>query len=326
MTEDSHPVDDALRRFIHDQVPGVDERRRAEARLRKTIHSEINKASGRSRLVRWALAMGVVVVGILVLFEVIQPSVTVAAIEDIAKVVEVADPLTVPEQNYIYTKSQTTNIAVVSRDGLGEVPYDSENLVYLLPTQRETWVGSQGAIQLRTTAGPPIFFRPEDEQTYYAAALDQTKDRVGQTITQTVIAPTDPAQWPADQDELNEAIRVAIAGRGGPEAVEYIDVALDLLREQLVSPHLRANTLRLIGQQRGLEVVKTSSDGTTFAIDYSQDEIQTRLTFTISASGYLLWEDMTILENDPVFGIPKDTAVSSATYSPQLIVDNLDTP
>jgi hypothetical protein len=328
MTEKNHRVDQALRKLAGVPEPSEQDRQTAEKRLAAAIDSEAKGSERRpwGPVLVWATRLTIVLVALLSVLQIVRPSPTEAAIGEIASIAEAADPLTVPDQQFIYTKSEITGLGVIPREGLGDVPFEREQLVYLLPVLRESWVGNDGTIQIRTTSQTPVFFSHGDEQAYYTAGLDQ-QDAIGQTITQTATGPADLSLWPPDKDDLDEAIRAAAADRGLPETIEYLDVALDLIRETFASPQLRANTLRLIGELPGLQFVGTSTDGTTtFAIEYADQGIETRLTFILTREGYLLTEERTVLEEDPVFGIPANTTVSSATYTTPRVVSSLQVP
>jgi hypothetical protein len=132
---------------------------------------------------------------------------------------------------------------------------------------------------------------------------------------------------PTDPTALDKAIRqAAVNDRGLPETVEYLDVALDILREPLTSPQLRAATLRLIAQLPDLELVETARDDSfTFAVEYRDQDVDSRQTFTLSKQGYLLTEEIRILEPNPRFGIPADTDIFTAIHTPATIVDDLST-
>lgn len=328
MTDNSHPVDDALRRLARDAEPNDDDRRLAESRLQAATASETQRRTKRLRFatVGWALGALIGAIGLLLLLQAIRPTPTRAAMEEIAAVVEVSDPLTIPPQQYAYTKSETTTLRVVPKEGLGDIEYNRDLLVYLLPAQRETWVGSDNVVRLRTTAGEPVFFRPEDETAYYAADLDAA-DMVGETVTETVSVGPDPQQWPEGRDQLDQAIRAAASSGERPEAVEYVDAALDVIREALVSPEARANTLRLVAEQPGVTLEQVSEEGSkTFAIEYSDTGIATRLSFTIHPQGHLLAETETLLDAHPQLGIPARTTVSRLSYSEPVIVPSLTPP
>lgn len=328
MTERDHPVDDALRRVAGQPTPSEADRRLGADRLAEAIAAEQRpQPRRRYRLtVGWAIGFGVLLVGLLVAVETISPTPTEAAIEEIAKAAEETDPLTIPPQQFGYTKSEMTALAIVPTEALRDIEHEREFLVYLLRTIRETWIGSEGAAQLRTTNQPPIFFSEADEDAYYTAGIDE-QDAIGETtMLTTTDRPTEPA-WPTDPTALDKAIRqAAVNDRGLPETVEYLDVALDILREPLTSPQLRAATLRLIAQLPDLELVETARDDSfTFAVEYRDQDVDSRQTFTLSKQGYLLTEEIRILEPNPRFGIPADTDIFTAIHTPATIVDDLST-
>ncbi|MFQ5522111.1 MAG: hypothetical protein ACE5F5_00840 [Acidimicrobiia bacterium] len=334
MTERDHPVDDALRLVAGFPEPTAEDRRLAEERLVEAIAAEQARSGRRLRLrvasrrvVGWAAAFVAILVGVLLLIEAVNPTATEAAMEEIAVVAEATDPLVIPDQQFLYTRSEISAISVIPREALKGVRFDGEFLVYLLPTIRETWIGSEGTVQIRTTNQPPSFFANSDETAYYAAGIDR-QDSIGETTTLVTSSEPALAQWPTDDPALDRAIRQAARpDRGLPDHVEYLDVALDILREVFTPPDLRATTLRLIGQLSDLNLVETTNDGAaTFDIEYTNQNIPTRLTFTISGQGYLLFEEIRILKDDPRFGIPANTSVSTAEYSTPRIIPSLDTP
>lgn len=334
MTERDHLVDDALRLVAGCPEPTAEDRRLAEERLSEAIKAEQVGSRRRSWLplvprvaVGWVVAFSAVLVGLLMLVEGVNPTATEAAMEEIAIVAETADPLVIPDRQFLYTRSEITAISVIPREALKGVAFDGEFLVYLLPTIRETWIGSEGTVQIRTTNQPPIFFTDRDADAYYAAGIDK-QDTVGETTTLITSTEAAFAQWPADDSALDQAIRQAArTDRGLPDDVEYLDVALDMLREVPTPPDVRATTLRLISRLSDLNLVGTTIDGdATFDIEYTDRNIPTRLTFTISSQGYLLYEEIRILKGDPRFGIPANTSVSTAEYSTPRITTSLNTP
>lgn len=99
-----------------------------------------------------------------------------------------------------------------------------------------------------------------------------------------------------------------------PETVAHLGVGLDIIRESRASPQLRAATLRLVGDLPGLELLDTESDGiATFRIEYHDQKITKRLTFSIDTSGYLRAEELNSVDGDSRFGIPSNTVEFRST-------------
>lgn len=329
MTEHDHPVDDALRQIAGDPTPSEDDRRIGADRLARAIADEQRPRPWLSRrsTFGWAFALVIVLTGVFVMIEAISPTPTEAAIEEIAEAAEQAHPMTIPAQEFVYMRSEVIALMIVPREALEGVEYQKEFLVYLLPRIRETWFGSEGTVQIRTTSQTPIFFTDRDEAVYYQAGLDQ-QDDIGETATLITTDQPTARDWPRDSAELDGAIQEAAAtDRGLPQTVEYLDVALDILREPLAPPELRSTTLRLIGQLPDLQIADTNPDGaTTFGITYQAREVETRQTFTLSPRGHLLSEQTRLLESNPQFGIPADTVTFTALYGEPVVVDDLDHP
>lgn len=324
MGEHRDPVDDLIRRVVGDPEPAPGDRARAEARLAAAMREERPH-----RRPRWIAVAGAavvaVVVGLLVFFDVGSGSRVSAAIEEIAEAIEEVSPLSVGDSQFVYIRSVTRALGVVPRDALGDVSYENEYLVYLLPKTRETWRGSEGGLQIRETVGEPVFFSENGQTGYYRAGLDEI-DRVGETVTQTFID-SDIENWPAESEALDAGIRdVMVTNRGLPEDVEYLDVAVDILRDPLQPPEVRQTVVRLIGDLDGLQLVESTTGGVTLSVEYVDQEVRTRLTFTITNDGYLSFEQLTNLTADEEYGIPAGTVTSQADYSQPIVVDSLDTP
>ncbi|HZD22663.1 MAG TPA: hypothetical protein VE569_04585 [Acidimicrobiia bacterium] len=327
MSEDQHPVDEFLRRYAGTTPePDPADVAYARTRLRAAIEAEKNQARRRSwPVAAWGTALLAVLVGVAVVFYGGRTTPAAAAIEEIASIAEATDPLTVSDTQYVYIHSEVRTLGVVSREGLGDVPYPDSHLVYVASSARETWLGDEGTLQTRTTVHKPSFFDDADEETYYAAGLDQA-DQVGETITETFRDPTQE-EWPTDRGQLDQAIRAAMAtGRGLPETVEYLDIALDIIGESFATPELRATTLRLIGHLDDLQLAETGNESATFLIEYTDREAETRLTFTVDNHGYLQYEQILNLTADQQFGIPADTVIAETISDPPIETRTLDTP
>lgn len=296
----------------------------AEDRLRAAIEAEKATKQGRSW---WPwVAAAAVFVGLFVAVQTFRPTPTEAAMEEIATVVETIDPAQVGDQQFLYTEGANIALSVLPGDMLEGVSYEGEYFVYRLPNFRQTWHGNDGVVQLATTNQEPVFFTEEDEDLYYEAALDEL-DNIGETVTDTIQDDPNLDQWPTDPSELDAAIREQLPpDTGRPESVEYLDIALDLIREVYTPPGLRAAVLTVIGRIDELQVVEQDESTATFAIGYEDRGLDTRQTFTISRRGELLAEQTLLLEPDPELDIPADTALFEATYSTPEVVNSLDQP
>lgn len=325
MGEHREPLDDLIRRVVGDPEPAPGDRARAEARLAVAMREERLK-----RRPRWSIAVAgaavvVFIVGLLVVFDVGPGFRVSAAIEEIAEAIEEVSPLSVGDTQFLYTQSEARALGVIPRDALGGVPYEREYLVYLLPRIRETWRGTEGGLQIRETVGEPVFFSERAETVYYLADLEDV-DRVGETVTQTFID-GQIEQWPMGSDALDAVIRdVIVTNRGLPEEVEYLDVAVDILRDPLQPPEVRQTVVRLIGELEGLQLVESTAEAVTLSVEYADREVRTRLTFTITSFGYLSFEQRANLTADEEYGIPAGTVTWQAGYAQPIVVDSLDTP
>lgn len=321
MRDNGHPVDEAMRWVA--RGPELDDAAvgRVRARLETVFDLQPASPQPRTRTLVWSTGLALVLVAVFVAIQVASPSPLIATIEDVASVVETLDPLTIAPQQYLHTTTRTTSLIAVQRDGLGGVQYDRDIFVYQLTTLRETYIGAAGATQIQTTNLTPSFYSAGDEAIYYAADLDET-DALGETIVESVTTPPEHT-WPNEPDLLDQAIRRAAADRGLPDTVEYLDTALDILREPTTPPELRANSLRLIADLPYLQLVTAGGVETEFAIDYDDQGISARLQFTIDQAGFLVGEHWTILEPDARYGLSRPATVTSVTYTPPRVVDQL---
>lgn len=329
MNERDHPVDDAVRGMADNIEPSEAERKNAEEKLRAAIKVELRERRPEQSQFGnwlWVAAAAAVFVGLFFGVQLLWPSATEAAMEEIAATVQTMDPTDVPEQDFLYTDAVVTLLVEIPADMLTDGGYEGDALAYLLPTRRQTWYGSDDTVQLRTTTQPPVFFSEEGEDAYYAAGLD-AQDMIGDTTTETFTDDRDFNQWPTDPDALDEAIRKRIPPDSGQsEDAQYLEITLVLIREVFVPPELRASTLTLIGQIPGVELVDQTGDQSTFVIDYVQNDVAVRHSFILTNRGALVSEEIRSLEGDPRLGIPADTATFTAEYSTPIVVDTLDQP
>jgi hypothetical protein len=324
MSERGTRVDDLLRRFAGNPEPGPDDRARARSRLETTIEARQKGWWVGRRLAIVGIAAVITLVATLVVLQVERPTQASATMEEIAHALETVSPLSVDETEFVYWVTESVGLVAMDTDLLGE-DYPNDHFLYLEPRSRETWRGAGGSIQMRETVGVPTFFSPEEEETFYEAGID-AMDGVGETTTET-FSGLQNEEWPADSEELDAAIRDDMTtGRGLTETMEYLDVALDILRDTIQPPDVRASTLLLIGELKGLEHVESTSDGSTFRIEYVDRTVETRLTFTVSHDGYLLFEETLNLTADETYGIPAGTAIYTAEYTAPVVVDSLDEP
>lgn len=324
VSDRDHPVDEAVRRAFRDLEPSDEERQMAKNRLLVAIEAEKARESRRRRWWPW-IAAAAVVAAVFLGLQVAGPTPTEAAMEEIATVAAAIEPAEVGDQEFLFTESENAALAVLPADMLGNVQYDDEFLAYRLPATRRTWFGSDGVVQIRTTNREPTFFSDRDESAYYAAGLDEI-DAIGETTTDTIQQDAELDLWPTDTSELDSAIRDQLPETGRPQSVEYLDSALDLIREVFTPPELRASVLTLIGRIPDLQLVERDQGRATFAIEYEDRDLQTRQTFTVSRRGELLAEERLLLEPEPELGIPANTVTFTAEYSTPDVVDSLDEP
>lgn len=333
--DEKHPIDELLRHAAGDPTPTAADRAHAERALNRAI-----EGAGRTRVhtirakgrqwQQWTVpalagSLAVILVAV-ILLQVGQPSPAAAALGEIATLVELVDPITIPDQSFVYTKSRSTVRAFIQADGIKgrDTP-----LTYLLPKTREVWVGRDGTLQLRITAHTPIFFSATDEADYFAEGLDEA-DRIGETVTQTavgVVSILDWLEWPTTPEELEAAIVESLIGDAEePRNVLVAERALELIIETTATPELRTAALRVISNLSGVDLDKRRPDGGgTFSITYDQPR-PTRMAVTIDGRGNVVRFTRIDLAGDPAGGVPPGALLVDTILEPARIVGSLDVP
>ena len=323
MSERRHFVDELLRRLAIDAEPSVVETAKARARLEVAFTSGLQE--GTPRLRRWlaaAAAVAALAIAWVMFFAPDTTSPAMAAAEQVAVAIEQVAPGEGSDVDVVYSKTTAESLNIVPQEGLGAIEFDRQELGYILESTFEFWFGDQGTTQISSTATGASFFTPSDESAYFEAKLD-VQDQIGETLTTTVVE--QPEDWPSDIDLLDEAIRdLNPTDSGRPESVEYLDVALDILRHGIQPTEVRANTVRLIGALPGLGADTKLEDGSTrFFISYLEADIPKTLAFILDADGFLRSETIILDEGIESMGIPTDTAESAITYERPVGVDDL---
>lgn len=321
------PLYDLLRRVFASSDPEPEDRRHAERQLDAAITGEGKLTEARSRHTRVAaLAASLAAAAALAWGVLSSPPPVMAALEEIASALEMSPPGLIDDQEFLHVDRSRQVLTVVPRDALGEVDYSPDHLAYLTQSRRETWYGSDGALLIRTTVRPPEFFRPQDKEAYYAASLDQ-RDNVGETAVEA-FRDVDQLTWPSDPEQLDAAIReIAATDRGLSQEVEYLDVALNVVREATPSSEVRAEALRLIGQLSILELVEEAPDGTvTFRTSYTLNGTETEHLFSIDPSGFLVRESKNVINDASALRLPAGAVVHDSKVHSIEIVEDLPAP
>ena len=321
MTETSlHPVDLALRAVTTTFEPSRADFELSRVKLMDAISSASPPSRSRIRLSLVA-AITLLVATAVFLVQTASTSPAAALITELAEVADVTDPLVIPDDQFAYFQTDSTGLVEVGPDALGGVDIEHDSLFYSLPQTRESWIGNQGTVRLRTHNLPPVFFSAADEAAYYTAGLDQG-DHIGETIVKTQPDTNrilDERDWPTDPVELEATIRSMVGEVDG----DVLQECLGLIREPLIPPELRTAVLRVIAGL-DLELVDESPDGAgTFSVELDESM---RQTFTIDPTGHLIFEEVVLVDGYPDRGVPPGTAEYTANYTVPRLVDSADLP
>jgi hypothetical protein len=320
-----HPVDVALRAVTATFEPSQADFDHAWVRLTEAMSAPAGRRSQTRSRLSWAAATAIVAVVAVLVLQTTSISAAGAVINDLARVVVLTDEMLIPDDQFAYTVTEASRLAEVGQDVIPEVELTHESLLYILSSKYERWSGDQGTVHAQETNHEARFFSAADEEAYYAARLDEG-DRLGETVVRTQQdsnSVLEEEDWSTDPDELESMIRAEV----GDDEIAVLNKCLNFLRAPLLSPELRAAVLSVIA---GLElelVEETGDGGGTFAVEYELEELgPRRLTFTLDADGYLVFEEVVLINGYPELGVPAGTADYRATYSVPFLVDSANLP
>ncbi len=325
MPERQHRLDRLIRIVAGTPVASRAARDQAERDLSAAMSSPPVVSPRRPTLLLGLLTLLVLVV-VVFLVQAASFSPAAATINQLAEIAEQVGPVEARDASFVYTRSTTASLVVIPKEGLRGVSYDSDHLVYEERTIRESWIGTDGTVQISITVLDPMFLSDNDRATYYAAGINE-QDQVGETVTST-ISQAEDVVWPSDPNSLDEVIRRHLANESDlPQAVKYLNMALGIIRESHASPDLRAATMRLVGTLDDLELLGVDDAGTaTFSISFVEQGIDKTQTFSLDTSGYVRLERTTRVADDPTFGIPAQTVESQWISEQPRLVSTLDSP
>ena len=255
--QERHPVDDLLRAIAGNVESSAAEREYARQKLDRAI-AELGRRQTRrrQRVLVWGMVFAAVFAGVAFVLLAAQPSQARAAIEEIADLVEVIDPLAATDTTFIYTRSSSSALAEVPGVALGGITIEGDSLLYLLNSRRETWYGSEGTVQMRTTYLQPTFFSDADRDAYFAAG-STGKTRLARPAGYQSICRSRRVRRPV---ALDRAIRDRmVTDRGLPETIEYrrrLGIVGEF-RDPQVSRH---PLLRLIARLEGIQLLGPPSE------------------------------------------------------------------
>ncbi|MDX1468946.1 MAG: hypothetical protein R3258_06355 [Acidimicrobiia bacterium] len=315
-------IDRALSALYGEPEPTPEEEARSLARFQSAVAQRIE---GQPRSISWRLAgaagLAVVVAGLLLTLP-RQETAAAETLREIAQLVEEIDPIEAPDSSFIFVRSEEVLLMEVQAEGVGRQEGEP-SLFYQLPVRRDSWVGYEGTLQLSTTATEPTFFDTTDRALYYEFGIDE-QDAIGETQTFTVVDAFDTV-WATDKDELDRQIRGMLPlGSTRPEHIDFLDVALQAIRESPATPASRAAVISLLSDLPGLELVGTVGGVSSFSVDFGDNDLEIRWGFAIDEAGFLRSESRTNLTADGRSGLPAGTVTFEATYSAPATVGSLD--
>lgn len=317
---DGRDIFDWLKDHMDPLEPTRDEVQRARCRLEAAIEAEKaarKPSTARRRLVGGiaaALALGIVVV-VVGLF--LASDRAEAALTEIAEAARQAAALDAPEGSFIFAES--TGFDLVGREA-NEFGLPGESVSYLLPRTRRVWKSPDDEfVMLEVTYGRPTFLDPEAEAAYYEMGLDEA-DQVGETVRERfigIIEAVDEIDWPTDPEGLL-AEMTRYLGTDSPRTAEFVNLAVNLLRERNPSPQLRAAILEVLSE---LPVDLINEDDESVTIG-TQDGGRLQ-TFTFNRTGGLVAETAVLIDGEPKSGIPPGTITTDIRYQPVEVVHGL---
>lgn len=306
-----HPVDVFLRRVLPAEEPTLADLDRAADTFARKVAEPKPRSFG--VWLKAAASVAVVAVGI-VLLQTGGASPAEAALSEVAEAARLLDPLQVRSGEFVYTRSESTNL-ITEEDAAGPIYAHVSEL-------RETWADGAGFLQVRTTIGVPVFFDSDMERRYYEAGFDAHRPP-GEIMEQfeNVGSMLDELDWPTEPAALADTLRGL--GENGSDD-EVFSFALSLLREDFASPQLRAGLVEVIGGL-GVEIIHRAEDSITIAREILRGAgRRDRYSVTISDEAVLTFQRLEYTDEIPDLGLPAGILSSEWTLLERSIVNGLD--
>lgn len=307
-----------LRSNAHGPEPTASQTASARARLDREFTSTNPTAASRPpRALPVLAAVAMAAALVLVAIPLLNTNTAQATLTDVAQAARQATTLDVPDGNFITVKSERTDLGARPGEEFG---IDEEYIAYLLPTSREIWSHpAERFVLIRTTVGQPVFFDADAEAAYYSAGLNEA-DQVGETYIEQFTDVANPileTEWPDEPDSLRQSMEAFIGKSGtGATDADLFKLAANILREANPPPELRGAIIEVLAE------LPLTLEQPADSITLSVTDGDWQLAMTLSNQGNLLAETTTLLEADPVLGIPAGTVLTNATYGlPQVSSD-----
>lgn len=182
------------------------------------------------------------------------PSPAAAQALDRVAVAAAAQPAA-PAGRWAYTRART----LYGTTNTDEPPY-----TVLLPSERENWVGPDGAARIVETPGKPIFLSESDRRRWQAGggrmAAGATRDTRYRSLPTSLALSADVAGLPTEPDALEAALRRDVRTQNPPpedgysEDGELRDRISSLLNSPASSGELRAALYRVLARLPDVEL------------------------------------------------------------------------
>ncbi len=337
MSYEDHPVDTLLRALAVDPGPTYADvltgRRALEAAIAAGVAAPGRALPHRrwlpSNWLRHASAGAVaaaVLIAVVVGAGVLRPE-PVTALGELAQVAERAEAVSAGRGEYTYTRASEIAPRFVDRADLGLE--GTGQVVYLVPTERERWLASDGVIIEATTYGDPAFFDAAAEAAYEAVGMAE-RDQIGQTVVseyRSTDSILDQRAWPSDPGALLVALRSQVSSEGNPiaETAAIVELAAELLSETNAAPGLRAAVIEVL-DELGLEVVERSNGAAVVVGVEYVDTVPVRRELVFDGDANLVAERVVLIDGDSSVGIPAGAVLEQSTFEPVRTVDSVDLP
>jgi hypothetical protein len=203
----------------------------------------------------------------------------------------------------------------------GKNPHDGKPWTALGPRVRETWFGRKTGM-IREVSRKPVFLSAADRANWIAAGRPEVNPRVATDL----VKPPPPLDLPSDPDRLYNTIHDRAVGHGSGTNSETFVLVGDALRENYLSPAVRAALYEVAARIPGVELVGPATDrigrhGIAVAYADSSNHQRHQLIFDPRTAA-LLEEDYVELKGS-YYGYPPGTITGYATYVASGPVDRL---
>ncbi|MEA3503081.1 MAG: hypothetical protein U9R47_09930 [Actinomycetota bacterium] len=272
---------------------------------------------------RWVSATAfVLVVSTLVISVALRPTPAIGLL-DVARATEV-----LPSTEFIGAQViRTIDEEILVIEQIATNGETARRVMYLLPRTQIRRQAADGSLQIETVPGMPVFFTPDDEE-FFGEAVEQ-RVQPGVITIETFTEPEESGSGIGlltdDADVLAQRLAhdIAIYGDSAlPDGVETMQWIANIYRSELPTPTERAALLRVLAGVGGIDAAPVGDfDGAGATLTHSGHGTRERFTLHFDGAGWLVFEEVLLLDGIPEVGVPAGVALQRSHYEPPRLAE-----